>query len=216
MNFQPTTKQALVIWNLLITGDEPAMSKVKPELKPKERQPLIDAGLIELVKRGHSSHIVLTDKAWDWAIENFAVELPEQSHFAVLVFYELLKKIGAYLQQKKISLGEILRCQDIPDEPLERTSESVPIAPLDLETRIRQAYLQASGGEYVVRVRLAQLRQLLPDVPREILDKTLIQMELARKVTLMHLDDPQEIRSADEQAVLNIGGHTNHIVYMGQ
>ena len=51
---------------------------------------------------------------------------------------------------------------------------------------------------------------------RSILDKTLIQMELARKVTLMHLDDPQQIRSADEQAVLNIGGDTNHIVYMRQ
>ena len=209
MNFQASPKQALVIWNLLITEDEPAISKVKPELKPNERKPLIDAGLIELVKRGRSTHIILTDKAWDWAVEHFEVEL-SKSNLASPMLQELLKKIGAYLQHNKISLGEFLRCQDIPNEP----SENVPTVPLDLEARIRQAYLQASGGEYVVRVRLAQLRQLLPNVPREILDKTLIQMGLAGTITLMHLDDPQEIRPADEQAVLNIGGHKNHIVYM--
>lgn len=209
MNFQPTPKQALILWNLLITGDEPAISKIKPELKPKERQPLIDAGLIELSKRGHSTYILLTDKAWDWAVEHFAVEL-SKSTFAASVLQELLKKIGAYLQKNKISLAEILRCQAIPDEPL----ESVPATSFDLEAKIRQAYLQASGGEYVVRVRLAQLRQLLPDVLRELLDKTLIQMGLAGTITLMNLDDPQEIRPEDEQAALNIGGEKNHIVYM--
>lgn len=209
MNFQPTPKQALVMWSLLITGDEPAVSKLKPELKPAERKPLIDFGLIELVKRGRLTHVVLTDKAWDWAVEHFEMEL-SKSNFATPILQELLKKLGRYLTHHKIPLVEFLVYEHTTIEP----SESSASVLSDLEVKIREAYLKASGGEYVVRVRLAQLRQLLADVPRELLDKTLIQMGLAGTIILMRLDDPQEIYPEDEQAVLNIGGEKNHIVYM--
>jgi hypothetical protein len=209
MNFQPTPKQALVMWSLLITGDEPAVSKLKPELKPAERKPLIDFGLIELVKRGRSTHIVLADKAWDWAAEHFEAGL-SKSNCAAPILQELLKKLGSYLNHHKIPLVEFLVYTNIEN------SESDTAVLSDLELKIRAAYLKASGGEYVVRVRLVQLRQLLADVPRELLDKTLIQMELAGRVTLMHLDDPQEIHLEDEQSAVNISGHTNHIVYMSE
>ena len=202
-------KQSLVLWKLLITGDEPAVSKVKPELKPAERKPLIDAGLIELVKRGRSTHIVLTDKAWEWASEHFDVEL-SKSNVAVPVLQELLKKLGSYLKHQKIPLVEFLVHQNKPIED----SENAIAAPTDLEAKIREAYLKTSGEKYDVRVRLSRLRQLIDDVPQVEVDKALIQMELAGKITLMHLDDPQEIQSEDEQAAVNIGGHKNHIVYM--
>jgi hypothetical protein len=45
-------------------------------------------------------------------------------------------------------------------------------------------------------------------------DKVLIQMDLAGKITLLHLDDPQEIQLEDEQAAVNIGGHKKYIFYM--
>lgn len=205
MSFQPTPKQALVMWSLLITGDEPAVSKVRPELKPAERKPLIDFGLIELVKRGRSTHIVLTDKAWDWASEHFDEEL-SKSTFAVPVLQALLKKLGSYLKHHKIPLVEFL--------VHESNSKSAVVVPTALEAKIREAYLKASGGKYNVRVRLSQLRQLVDDVPQAEVDKVLIQMGLAGKITLMHLDDPQEIRPEDEQAAVNIGGQKNHIVYM--
>jgi hypothetical protein len=209
MSFQPTPKQALVMWNLLITEDEPAVSKVRPELKPAERQPLIDVGLIELVKRGRSTHIVLTDKAWDWAAGHFEVEL-SKSNFAVPILQELLKKLGNYLKHHKIPLVEFLVYKNTTIE----NSESGTNVGSDLEAKMSEAYLKASGGEYNVRVRLSQLRQLVDDLPQAEVDKVLLQMGLAGKMTLMHLDDPQEIRPEDEQAAVNIGGQKNHIVYM--
>ncbi len=209
MSFQPTPKQALVMWSLLITGDEPAISKVRPELKPAERKPLIDFGLIELVKRGRSTHIVLTDKAWDWAAGHFEVEL-SKSNYAAPILQELLKKLGSYLNSHKIPLVEFLVYKNTTIEH----SESGAAVLSDLGAKIREAYLQASGGEYNVRVRLSQLRQLVDDLPQAEVDKVLIQMGLVGKITLMHLDDPQEICPEDEQAAVNIGGQKNHIVYM--
>jgi hypothetical protein len=209
MSFQPTPKQALVMWSLLITGGEPAVSKVRPELRPAQRKPLIDFGLIELVKRGRSTHIVLTDKAWDWAAGHFEVEL-SKSEFAAPTLEELLKKLGNYLKHHKIPLVEFLVCKNTTIEHLERGATVLS----DLEAKIREAYLKASGGGYNIRVRLSQLRQLVDGLPQAEVDKVLIQMGLAGKITLMHLDDPQEIRPEDEQAAVNIGGQKSHIVYM--
>jgi hypothetical protein len=209
MSFQPTPKQALVMWSLLITGDEPAVSKVRPELKPAERKPLIDFGLIELVKRGRSTHIILTDKAWDWAAGHFEVEL-SKSNYAAPILQELLKKLGNYLNHHKIPLVELLAYMNTTIEH----SESGAAMLCDLEAKICEAYLKASSGKYNVRVHLSQLRPLVGDLPQAEVDKVLFQMSLAGKITLMHLDDPQEIRPEDEKAAVNIGGQQNHIVYM--
>lgn len=212
MSFQPTPKQALVLWTLLITGEEPAISNVKPDLKASERRPLLDAGLIELVKQGRSQRIVLTDKAWDWAAENFETEL-SKSNFAVPVLEALLKQLGAYFKRRQISLAEFLSGQDALEEELEPVAAAPPDF-TELASRIRAAYLEASGGEYMVRVRLAHLRRLLADIPREMLDQALIEMSRLGKIVPMRLDDPQEINPEDEKAALNFGGEKKYIVYL--
>jgi hypothetical protein len=221
VSFEPTPKQTLALWHLLITGEEPAMSEfAKKLLDAPNRRILERAGLIDLERREklqsgrrkvYAQHIVLTDKAWEWATEHFEVEL-SKSQLAVPILQELIKKLGCYLKDYKIPLVEFLS----QNNKLIEDSKTVVEIPSDIEFKIREAYLKASGGEYVVRVRLVQLRQLLADVPRELLDKTLIQMELAGRITLMHLDDPQEIHPEDEQSAVNISGHTNHIVYMSE
>ena len=67
MIFKPSPKQVLALWNMLFTGEEPAISKIQPGLNPRERGQLQEAGLIEIEKRGRASHIILTEKAWAWA-----------------------------------------------------------------------------------------------------------------------------------------------------
>ena len=56
----PDPKQALVLFSLLFTGDEPMVSKLRPHLEVEERTSLAGAGLISLVRRGRATHIVLT------------------------------------------------------------------------------------------------------------------------------------------------------------
>jgi hypothetical protein len=201
---QPTPKQALILWKLLITGEEPAVSKLQPALSPEERTFLVEAGLIELEKRGRSTHVVLTDQTWQWAANNFDVSLC-QSSFAISILEQLLQTVGAYLKGNRIPLAEFLA-------PRSQMAAEQLVAPL--EQRIRTAYLTASGGVYNVRVRLAQLRRSLPDVAPQHIDQVLGDLELAEKLVLMPLDDPQEIGPDDEQAAVTVGGQPRHILYL--
>lgn len=209
MSFQPTPKQALALLDLLLTSEEPAVSKVKPELKPAERETLAKEGLIELEQRGRSKHIVITDKVWDCALDDLIVE-GTKSPYAATVLQHLLERLKDYLRSNDISLAEFLHFQNkkIAD------SANTEIASENLAKEIRKAYLEVSGGRYNVRVRLSELRQHLDNLPRAEIDKTLGEMELAGQLSLMTLDDPQEIRSEDEKAAIDLGGPKRHILYM--
>jgi hypothetical protein len=213
MSFQPTPKHKLALWNLLITGDMPAKSQIKPELSPAERQALVDAGLIKLVPRkqlreegltdlkGSAEHIVLADKAWDWATENFTSEFPKgNTSAATPVLQKLLAQVGRHLQAHNFSWAEFLR------------TESQTIG--DLEETIRAACAKISGDRYNVRVRLSELRPRLSNFTRVEVDKALNEMELSEEIVLMPIDDPQGIKPEDEDAALDIGGSKRHILYM--
>lgn len=205
--------QALLLWNLLITGEEPAMSKAKPELKPAERKALVEAGLIRLERRGRSQHLVLEDKAWDWAVEHFEVELAKTSS-ASPILQKLLLLLGQHLQSHQVSLSSVLR----PTSTAMISTENAMISETsssasNLEDRIRQAYSQVVTHPSEVGVRLVQLRQQLSDFSAKEIDRTLRQMQLAGELVLMALEDPTEITPADEQAALDIDGQKCHIVY---
>jgi hypothetical protein len=206
---QPTSKQALTLWDLLLTGEEPSVSKVKPELTPSEREKLAREGFIEIEQRGRSKHIVLTDKVWERALDDLIVE-GTKSPYASTVLQHLLEKLKEYLQSHNISLAEFLHSQ----HKAITGSANIAIAPEDLEEKIREAYLEVSGGSYNVRVHLSELRQHLSDISRAEIDKSLVKMQRAGQLSLMPLDDPQEIRPEDEKAAIDMGGPKRHILYM--
>jgi hypothetical protein len=86
-----------------------------------------------------------------------------------------------------------------------------------LDQRILSAYESVTGGEYAVRVYLAALRTKLNGTPAEQLNEELLRMELAGRVTLYPLDNPQEIRPEDRQAALNNSvGEPRHILYTNE
>nr|WP_206755127.1 hypothetical protein [Leptolyngbya sp. FACHB-711] len=192
----------------MLSGEEPAVSKVKPNLTPSEREKLAGGGYLEIEKRGVSSHIILTDKVWECALNDLVVEGTRSPH-ASTVLQHLLKKLKEYLESHDISLAEFLRSQNGAIAEV-----NITIAPPNLKEKVREAYLEISGGSYNVRVRLSELRTHLGDLPRTEIDKTLGEMELAGQLSLMPLDDPQEIHSEDEKAAIDMGGPKRHILYM--
>ncbi len=206
---KPEPTQALILFDLLFTGEEPAMSKVEPELKPSKREMLVKEGFIELEKRGRSTHIVLTDKVWDCALDDLIVD-GTRSPYAATALQHLLGKLKEYLQCNDISLAEFLRPQEKETTDLDEISETSE----DLEKRIREAYSKISGGRDDTRVRLSELRQYLGDISRTEIDKILSVMQQAGKLTLMPLDNPQEIHPEDEKAAIDLGGPKRHILYM--
>lgn len=200
MSAQLTPQQNLILWNLLISDKELMMSKVRPELKPIVRQPLIDENLIKLEKRGSANYVVLTDKAWDWAIENFNAEFPIKAIAAVPILQKFLVKLGIHLQSQNLSLAEFLRPQGK--------------AIANLEEQVRAAYAKIAGDRHNVRVRLSELRSYLSECPRTEVDNTINEMELSGKLVLMPIDNPQEIHNEDEEAAITVGDSKRHILYM--
>jgi len=205
-----TNNQQLTIWQLLLTGEEPKISELRPKLSPAQRTQLQQAGLIEIEKRGRASHVILTDKAWLWAMEQDVTGMGKsKSPVAAQMLENILQRLTHFLQLQEISLAEFLYPQpSVAPEPI------TVMDTIGIEQRIRSAYTQLSGGTYDVRIRLADLRLHLADISREQLDSTLRAMQLEGKLVLMHLDDPLDRNNTDDEAAINIGGRTHHIVYL--
>ncbi len=215
MSFQPNPRQALVMWYLLITHEEPAQSKVNLPFTVADRKELLSAGLIQLEKRKRAQHLVLTDKAWDWALEHLDAPI-SKSQQAAPILQTLLTSVKQFLQAQNVPLVELLAL------PVRNTASSIhtngeatkPLTTVDLPARIRSAYKSVSGGQSHTRVRLVALRSYLADLSRAEVDRALIQMQLNGSLTLMRLDDPQSITAEDAAAALDIHGDKQHIVYL--
>ncbi|MEL6248618.1 MAG: hypothetical protein AAFY78_22035 [Cyanobacteria bacterium J06648_16] len=186
--------QQLILWNLLITGDQPKMSV----FKPAARQPLLDEGYIRLEKRGRAQHVVLEDKAWDWMSDqmqspDFAVELPKRATTAIPVFETLLVRMGGYLRSHGVPLHEFLAPPELSE-------------PSALAAKVRQACAEITENSTDFRVRLSQLRQQLSSVSDTDLNAVLIALQQQGQLSLRPMEDPQEISDADEQAAIDMGG----------
>lgn len=211
MSSEFSPKQALVLWKLIITEEEPMISKVQPDLSPAERRRLVQAGLIRLEKRGRASHIVLEDKAWDWAVDNFDVEL-SVSKYAVPVLEKLLIKLRAYLHNHQVSLAEILAASE-EDNPLSQpasesleAANSADLSEEDVIKKIRQTYVSIPDGEAGYRVRLYQLREHLPEISKQRINQALLSMQARGEMSLLAAEYLKEINTDDEAAAIDMGG----------
>jgi hypothetical protein len=104
----PNPKQALALFCLVFTDQEPMVSELKPRLSPKEREPLEKAGLIEIDRRGRANHMVLTEAAWDWAGKNLDVPISDTAR-ANETLVAVLRRLKAFLDSRGIALGEMVR-----------------------------------------------------------------------------------------------------------
>lgn len=222
MNFSPSPIQTLFLWRLLATEGSEFLKKIKPEVDAKERKALESAGLIAVEKRKESDKkgarasmfIRLTEQGWDWAATHLDADFSKTLN-AAPVLHAILCKLKSHLERSGMSLADFMCPPEVnPPKSKEAGSATSQLA-ADSAVRVRAAYCQASGGRWNVRVRLADLRRLLFDVPRDALDTTLLQMEREGSLVLYPLDDPQEVRPEDESAGLrNTLGILRHIVYI--
>ncbi|MCF2972764.1 hypothetical protein L1047_16335 [Synechococcus sp. Nb3U1] len=192
-------KNEILLWRMILTGEEPTKSQVKPAHSSRDRKPLEENGLIEYktqVKGGkRSTCLVLTDKAWDWATKTppSAIER-SKSPQAAAVLQLVLAKLVSYLERQNLSLVDIIR----------------PPEPISLDQRILLS-CQELGGRHQ-RVYLSDLRKKLSDLPRNRLDQELLQMEAQDQVAIMPLDDPLSITPEIDAAAIDILGYKKHIL----
>ncbi len=199
----------ILLWKLLLTGEEPMLSKARPSVSSKDLAPLIKAGIIVLEQRGRAKYITLTDKAWVWAGSTSPQSMNRStSRESAAVLHTLIERLVDYIQHHEVPLIELVGSS----EAHQLTISQVPGN--EICQQIVKAYDILSSGERNVRVRLSDLRRQLQIIPREQLDPILLQMELDQMVSIMPIDDPADRKPEDEVAAIEIAGLKKHIVYL--
>ncbi len=119
-----------------------------------------------------------------------------------------VSRMKSDLQRHERSLAEFISGSE-PNSATERVDDR------PVPDRVRAAYRELTGGRFVSRVRLADLRTRLNDIPRDSLDRALLQMEREELLVCYPLDNTRELYPADEQAALLISaGQQRLVVYM--
>lgn len=211
----PTSKQILFLWSLVVRGGSAFKKDIKPDIK-SERKGLEEAGLIELVKRqppdsrkgARAFYVMLTDRGWEWLSEHMDASVSGRSPVVAHILAFLQQKLKLHLQQQEIAFADFVsagaKTSSLPGEMNGKINE-----------RVRATYATLANGHRGVRVRLADLRRALPDVPRAELDPALRTMELEGTLILYCLQNPLEIQAEDrDAALLNSVGEPRHVIYM--
>jgi len=215
-------KSEILLWKLLLTGEEPTKSQVRPKHRAKELKLLEEKGLIEcktVVEKGRrTTRLVLTDKAWDWASTTPPTAIARsKSPEAAVVLQKALATLVDYAQRENVPLARILGLRpSSANRPSLGGAETQPwevsegeVDPNFLEKVFRTC--EEMGGRYYL-VYLSDLRKRFPDVPSWLLDQALLTLHDQAKIVLMHLDDPLSITPEIEAAAINLYGYDKHVL----
>ena len=206
-SLKPT--QNLILWFLIAKGGNAWRSEIRPEPSAADRRSLEKAGLIAGEKRGRSLWLEVTDAGWAWANDHLDAPLPVRTQSAGPILQAWLTHLGAFLRRRGIALADVITVGS------EQLPEDIKAGSTLIEDQIRRAYLEASGGNWNERVRLAELRRRLHGIGRNALDATLLRMQQASKLVLFRLDNQREITDGDRDAALLLGGEPRHLIRMG-
>jgi hypothetical protein len=164
------------------------------------RKQLETQGLIRLEKRGRQQHVLLTDKGWQWTQTHLNARVEVAGVVPSLVLRDLLPRLQGFLEREGYALAELFAQED-----------SSPAASTQ---RVRAALLELGDGRTQQRLLLAHVRAALPQLSREALDATLLDLQRSGAVALYHEDNPA-LRSAEvEAAALQLAASRYHLVYL--
>lgn len=201
MGDKPTEMQTLVLWALLGKGGQSFQKDIRPEIKRPDRLALEKAGFIvvgKLTRQGFP--IEVTERGWAWAADHLGSDLPKRSTAGGSILQAWLTRLAAFMRAREVSLAEILGPQGAREDGSGRFAKPTTTPP-DYDTlrdRIRQAYLEVTGGRLNTRALLTDLREKLKHIDRATLDEALKRMHLEEGTTLSGMNNPQEITPYEE------------------
>lgn len=199
-------------------------SKRAPLKGGAARDALVARGLLRAVAVAGSRTRTLepTDAAWVWISEHLdAACCGSQVTQADRLFQRLRSVLKSFLDARNLAFVDLM----VPagaafvaeaDEAGadHRPEPGAAPAHVDTEERILSEARRLCGGDPGRRVRLADLRAALPDVPRSEQDHALCTLYAQRQIALFRLDDPFETFPADRAAVLRIDDFPFHLLYL--
>ncbi|MGC4005254.1 MAG: hypothetical protein QM811_19900 [Pirellulales bacterium] len=222
-------QQLLCLWSIAVERPGSFMKNMAYSIDASQRKQLEARELIRVSKGLRGALIAeLTPQAWDYLRTNLSSDLA------------LSAKASRVLQRflmgfhERIVAGDatwpnlVSACRGFPAESAhaQRAEPAMSAAATvsgnvsagDLRSRIYDACRRILGdGVYSTRIRLADLRRSLPDLPRDAVDHALRDLERRREGSLMPLDDPREIAADDEAAAIsNSSGRAQHVLYLSR
>jgi hypothetical protein len=214
--------EALILWALLAEGGKSywnplVQKKMISKDHAADRDALARARLITSENRpgkGKGIWMEVTDEGWRRAGENLSAALPTTKLTSV-VLQAWLTKLGAFMEARNLVLADILS----PRAPLPHPEPVVAPPPAAFDyaparRRIRDVYLDLTGGQFNVRVLLKDLREKLKDIKRDALDEALARMHLEEGTTLSGLNNPQEITREIRDAGLSFKGEPMYVLWI--
>jgi hypothetical protein len=210
-------KQTLILWALLgRDGAAAFQNELKPEPEKADRLALEEAGLVKSEPRQNRRiWIEVTERGWEWAGRNLGAQLPAGSPAGSQILRAWLIRLKTFMDAKGFVLADVLAPQSAA-KPVNQLAQK-PLAPAHNSTvrnRIREAYLEISGGRLNTRVLLRDLRGKLHDIEREEIDAALNQMQREQQASLYQLDNRAEITDADRSAAIYFGNEPRHILWI--
>jgi hypothetical protein len=210
--------EVLLLWRLILMDEQPTLTNAKPKISVPRRKHLIDAGLIETDKRGRATHLLATEMAWDWAAEHLDAPF-SASPAAAEPLHALLTRLKSFLAANRLALADVIRARPVeastpPPKPEPPTAKPQPVTNQTVEQRIRAIYQEETASSLSGRLRLSRLRNRLSEVPRDAVDRALLEMQRSGALVLYPLDDPREISDDDRRAAIDLLGNPRHILYM--
>lgn len=127
-HFEATPLQRLALLMLLFEGAPVKQSDLRPRLRPAQRRPLIDAGLVEAVpeaevvarglidppaRKGRARYLIPTAAAWAWTTAHLDEAVPLTTNGARALNL-LLPRLGTYLAHTGRSLAELVGAAPTP------------------------------------------------------------------------------------------------------
>ena len=201
-----TEMRTLMLWALLAKPGGAGLQKdIRPEMKKADRDALVSEGLIASVANSRPIMLEVTDKGWAWAGDHLDAELPKRSVYGAAILQAWLKQLKTFMAAKGFVLADLLATPAPPER-----RDDYPA----LRERIRQAYLDATGGGLNQRVFLNALRDRLREVDGAVLDDALRKMHLEDGAHLSGTDNPPEITPAIRDASVDFKGERMFVLWI--
>ena len=202
-----TEMRTLMLWALLAKPGGAGLQKdIRPEVKKPDRDALVREGLIRSDPKSRPIMLEVTDKGWAWAGDHLDAELPKRSVHGAAILQAWLKQLRTFMAVNGFVLADVLGTP-VTSKPAHDDYSA-------LRERIRQSYLEATGGRLNQRVFLNVLRDELRDVDRSALDDALRKMHLEEGSHLSGSDNPPEITDAIRDASLDFKGERMFVLWI--
>ena len=185
-------------------------------LTGEDRVRLVSGGLVEERRVGRSYAFQLSAHGWTTGLSVLAEQAQGKGAAATpvrMLVHGLQRAIEARgVDARSFFTQDTVDGSEIPDGSSERVSEatSPTIASVDdIENRVRMAYAKLAT-EPAGWVSLADLRELLDDIPRAEVDTALKWMAVQPGVRLIPVANLKSLSTRDREAALRFGGEENH------